>query len=42
MIFVKVGSREVGNLSLLSEVSFKGFYDCVFNFLKVDLNDKEE
>lgn len=42
MIPVKVGSREVGNLSLPSEASSKGLHDRAFNFLKADLNDKEE
>ncbi|MEO0725958.1 MAG: hypothetical protein AAFZ63_15550 [Bacteroidota bacterium] len=42
MIPVKVGNREVGSLSLPEDGEKKGLHGRAFNFLKPDLNDKEE
>ena len=42
MMPVTVGNREVGSLSIPEQNQKKGLHDRAFNFLKPDLNDKEE
>ncbi len=42
MMPVKVGNKEVGSLSLPSTDASKGLHERAFNFLKPNINDKEE